>query len=105
MEPMERRLRRTQDRDLALQLFLASQQRKLGARALTVTDERGRIIAGVGEIEEGSGQVWVATWELQIGGESLVVSSFGGKMSYEVGNGVRRIRSALPSPVADARPT
>ena len=89
----ERRQRRTDDRDLALQLFIASQQRKLDVPALTVTNRRGEIIAGAGEIEEGTSQ-WVATWELRAGGEWLVVSSWGGRLSYDIGNGIRRILSA-----------
>jgi len=88
---MERRTRRSPDRDIALQLFLASQRTKLGVRALTVADERGTILAGVGEIDESRGEQWVATWELRAGDEPIVVTSWGGKMSYDVGAGVRRI--------------
>jgi len=91
---MDRRLHRSTDRDIALQLFIAAQQRKLGVRALTVTDSRGKTIAGAGEIDEGRGDQWVATWELRAGGDSVVVGSWGGRMSYEVGSGVRRILGA-----------
>ena len=91
---MERRQRRTQDRDIALQLFIASQQRKLDVRALTVTRMDGMTIAGAGEIDENAKQQWVATWQLRAGGEWLVVSSWGGRMSWDVGSGIRRILDA-----------
>ena len=99
---MERRTRRTGDRDLALQLFIASQQRKLDVRALTVSDARGRILAGSGEIDEGRHEECLATWELVAGGEPLVLSSWGGRLSYEVGCGVRRILESQLSPSGTA---
>ena len=87
---MERRVRRSNDRDTALQLFMASQRQKLDARALTVATLDGMTIAGVGEIDE-SRPEQIATWEIRAGGESLVLTSWGGRMSYEAGAGVRRI--------------
>ena len=87
---MERRLRRSNDRDAALQLFIASQQRKLEARALTVTTLDGMTIAGVGEIDESKTER-VAMWQLRVGGEWLVLTAWGGSLSYEAAQGLRRI--------------
>ena len=88
---MERRLRRTEDRNLALQYFLATQKWKLDAGALTIVNERGTTIAGVGEIDEGKTEQPVATMRMRVGGEWLVVSSWGGRLSFDVARGVRRI--------------
>ncbi|HEY1953987.1 MAG TPA: hypothetical protein VGH28_00195 [Polyangiaceae bacterium] len=88
---MERRLRRTDDRNVALQYFLASQKWKLDAGALTVVDQRGTTLAGVGEIDEGRTEQPVSTMRLRAGGEWLVVSSWGGRLDFDVARGVRRI--------------
>ncbi len=87
---MERRQHRSEDRDVALQLFIASQRRKLDAHALTVSTPEGMTIAGVGEIDE-SRTEQVAMWEVRVGGEWLVLTSWGGGLTYEVARGVRRI--------------
>jgi hypothetical protein len=87
---MERRHRRSIDRDTALQLFIAYQRKKLCADALTVMNAEGTTIAGVGEIDESRADS-IATWELRAGGEWLVLTSWGGTLTYEVGSGVRRI--------------
>jgi hypothetical protein len=87
---MERRQRRSNDRDTALQLFIASQQRKLAAHALTVTTLDGKTIAGAGEIDESKTER-VAMWQLQVGGEWLVLTAWGGPLSYEAAQGLRRI--------------
>lgn len=103
---MERRVTRTSNKDQALELFLKSHIEKLDVRTLTVTTMDGKMLAGVGEIPrevsktsialdearngtaDGDG---VATWRLRANGEWLVVASWGGRLSYDVGNGVRRI--------------
>ena len=61
---MERRLRRNEDRNIALQYFLAAQKWKLDAGALTVVNERGTTIAGVGEIDEGKIEHWQVTLKI-----------------------------------------
>jgi hypothetical protein len=86
----ERRQHRSGDRDVALQLFIAAQRRKLDAHALTVSTPDGMTIAGVGEIDE-SRTEQVATWEVRVGDEWVVLTSWGGSLSYEVASGVRRI--------------
>lgn len=92
---MERRQRRSSDdRGTALQLFLASQREKLAAEALTVMDATGKTIAGVGEIDESRSGHQIATWELRVRDEWLVLTSWGGSLTYEVGRGVRRILEA-----------
>ena len=103
---MERRERRSAERDVALKLFLESHMRKLEVRALTVATLEGKMVAGVGDIPhevakssitidearngiaDGEG---LATWRLRAGGGWLVVASWGGRLSYDVGSGVRRI--------------
>jgi hypothetical protein len=94
---MERRERRSPDRETALQLFIASQRRKLDVEALTVTTLDGKTIAGSGEIDQGRRGHWVATWQLRVGGEWLVLSSWGGRLTYEVGTGLRRILERTPA--------
>ena len=87
---MERRQKRSSDRAAALQLFIASQREKLAAEALTVMNAEGMTIAGVGEIDE-SRTGHIATWELRAKDEWLVLTSWGGSLTWEVGSGVRRI--------------
>ena len=83
-------MRRSTDRDTALQLFIASQRQKLDAHALTVTTLDGKTIAGVGEIDE-SRTERVAMWQIRVGGECLVLTAWGGPLSYEAASGLRRI--------------
>ncbi len=90
---MERRQHRSGDRDVALQLFIASQRRKLDAHALTVSTPDGMTIAGVGEIDE-SRTEQVAMWEVRVGSEWLLLTAWGGSLSYEVASGLRRIVQA-----------
>jgi hypothetical protein len=87
---MERRHRRSTDRDTALQLFISHQREKLRADALTLMNASGTTIAGVGEIDQ-SRESHVATWELRAGGEWIVLTSWGGSLTYEVGSGIRRL--------------
>lgn len=100
---MERREQRSDDKNQALQLFLEAQVGKLDVDALTVTTLDGRMIAGAGviprelaraTIAQGEAETeGVATWRLRAGGEWLVIASWGGRLSYDVGSGVRRILS------------
>jgi hypothetical protein len=104
---MERRHLRSDARPEALSLFLESQRKRLDVRALTVATRDGRLIAGTGDapgrvaraaiaIDEARGGVAdaaepLATWRLRAGGVEVVLASLGGRLSYEVGSGVRRI--------------
>jgi hypothetical protein len=104
---MERRQRRVAAKPDALTLFLESQRRRLDVRALTVATRDGRLIAGAGEaparvaqaaiaVDEARGGVAdaaepLATWRLRAGGVEVVLASLGGRLSYDVGSGVRRI--------------
>lgn len=103
----ERRARRSSIRFEALALFLESQRAKLGARALTVTTRTGRLLAAAGPSPETLAHdairihearddgthktVDVATWWLRAGGFELVLASRGGRLSHDLGSGVRRI--------------
>jgi len=91
---MERRQKRSSDRSAALQLFIAAQREKLAAEALTVMDASGRTIAGVGEIDESRTGHQIATWELRARDEWIVLTSWGGSLTWELGSGVRRIFEA-----------
>ena len=103
----ERRARRSRDRAEALALFLESQRSKLHVDGLAVTTRGGRLLAGVGpsadrlaraalelhdalEIEE-VGPTGIATWWMRAGGSEVLIASAGGRLSHELGTGVRRI--------------
>jgi hypothetical protein len=106
----ERRTRRSRVRVDALAMFLESQRTRLGAGALAVTTREGELLAGVGpsperlarqaieihEARDGAGPMVanVATWWLRAGGVEVVLASRGGRMSHELGSGVRRILSS-----------
>src|SRR5271169_5067971 len=106
----ERRTRRSQVRIDALAMFLESQRTRLRAGALAVTTRDGKLLAGAGlspdrlarqaieihEAREGAGPMPanIATWWLRAGGVAVVLASRGGRLSHELGSGVRRILSA-----------
>jgi hypothetical protein len=89
---VERRIRRSHVRDEALLLFLESQRRALGTRGLKVATSDGRVLASVGARSEPGSRV--GTWELTAGGMALVLESHGGRLSHELGTGVKRILGA-----------
>jgi hypothetical protein len=87
---VERRIRRSHVRDEALLMFLESQRAALGSRGLSVATSDGRVLASVGA-KSGSR---VGTWQLSAGGMDLVLASHGGRLSHELGTGVKRILGA-----------
>ena len=103
----ERRTRRSQVHAEALALFLESQRGRLAARAIAITTRDGKLLAASGpaperlakraiEIHEarddaGPTTTTVATWWLRAGGADVIVASDGGRLSYELGSGVKRI--------------
>jgi len=106
----ERRARRSGARFEALALFLESQRTKLGSRGLAVTTRSGRLLAAAGpspeilardaiRIHEGRDDgahktVDVATWWLRAGDAEVVLASRGGRLSHDLGSGVKRIMTA-----------
>ena len=106
----ERRTRRSQVRVDALAMFLESQRTRLRAVALAVTTRDGKMLAGAGpsperlarqaiEIHEGRDGggpkvANIATWWLRAGGVEVVLASRGGRLSHDLGSGVRRILSS-----------
>jgi hypothetical protein len=95
----ERRTRRSQVRVEALALFLESQRVKLRARGLAVTTRDGRLLAAAGpsperlarEAVQANRVGDVATWCLLAGDVDVVLASRGGRMSHDLGSGVKRI--------------
>jgi hypothetical protein len=103
----ERRTRRSRVHIEALAMFLDAQRTKLRSRGLAVMTRDGRMLAGSGPsterlartaiaIHEGRDDVAcettdVATWWLRAGGVEVVLASRGGRLSYDLGSGVRRI--------------
>lgn len=75
---------------------------RLNVRALVVATPSGQLLAGAGHdpgavaamiVEEvrGGTDPALATWRLRAGDRDLVIGSLGGRLSHEVGDGVRRI--------------
>ena len=98
----ERRHRRSNNKVEAMQLLLAAQRDRLQVRSLVVVDGGGRVLASVGDDPESVASAiadddaealgtTLATWRLRIAGEQVTIGSWGGKLSCEVGDGVRRI--------------
>jgi hypothetical protein len=89
---VERRIRRSHVRDEALLLFLDSQREALGSRGLSVATIDGRVLASVGTKTKPGSRV--GTWQLSAAGMDLVVTSHGGRLSHDLGTGVKRILGA-----------
>ncbi len=102
----ERRVRRAEQPEKALALFLESSRKRLGVHALTVATSEGRLVAGSGDgailvaalgakVDAGEYRKddRVAVWSLSIGSKRYVISSLGAVFSAEIGDGVRRILS------------
>lgn len=85
----EQRTLRSQSPDEALSLLLDSQRKKMGVRALMITTEDGRLLARAGQAAHRGDRV--ATWNMLLGDRRLVITSIGGKLAADVGEGVRRI--------------
>jgi hypothetical protein len=89
---VERRMRRSHVPDEALLLFLESQRKALGSRGLSVATSDGRVLASVGAKSTPASST--GTWQLSAGGMDLVLASHGGRLSHELGTGVKRILGA-----------
>jgi hypothetical protein len=89
---VERRIRRSHVRDEALLMFLESQRKALGSRGLSVATSDGHVLASVGAKSKPGSPV--GTWQLSAGGMDLVLASHGGRLSHELGIGVKRILGA-----------
>ncbi len=103
----ERRARRSPNRFEALALFLESQRVRLGSRGLAVTTRSGRLLAAAGpspdtlareavrihEARDGGAHETrdVATWWLRAGDAEMILASRGGRLSHDLGSGVKRI--------------
>jgi hypothetical protein len=103
----ERRSRRSQVPVEALSLFLESQRRRLKAGGLAVATREGKLLAASGpspeqlaraaiEVHEAREDAAlagadVATWWLRSGGFEVILASRGGKLSHDLGSGVKRI--------------
>jgi hypothetical protein len=90
----ERRTRRSRVHGEALTMFLETQRTKLGVGGLTVSTPDGRLLAAAGPSPAGRGTMNVATWGLRVGGAEVVIASHGGRLTHDLGTGVRRILSS-----------
>ncbi len=99
---IERRHRRSDYPAEAMQLFLAAHRDRLRVRTLVAMTGDGHVLASAGDAPEsvasaitaGAAEVAgaaLATWRLQAGGDQVVIGSWGGQLSCELGDGVRRI--------------
>jgi hypothetical protein len=104
---VERRTRRSQVPVEALTMFLESQRATLDARGLAVITKDGRLLAAAGpspdqlartalQVHEAREDVTektahVATWWLRAGGVEVILASRGGRLSHDLGSGVKRI--------------
>jgi hypothetical protein len=87
---VERRTKRSSERLEALTLLLEYQRRSLGVQGLALETSAGVELARSSRHGHPPNAP-VATWELQVGDQQLVIRSIGGRFSHEVGEGVRRI--------------
>ncbi len=104
---LERRHRRSERKTEALHLLLESHRTRLNVRTLVVATRDGRLLGWAGEdpgkvamaattIDDARGGYaeadgLIATWRFRAGGNDVVLGSLGGRLSYDIGNGVRRI--------------
>jgi len=80
-------------------MFLESQRTKLEARGLAVTTGDGQLLAAAGEAIQahepqgatGRKTTNIATWSLRLGRVEVILASHGGRLSHDLGSGVRRI--------------
>jgi hypothetical protein len=91
---MERRSRRSPLKNEALNLFLEEQRRSLRVQSLIVTTRSGRMLGSAGTTggrTRGRKACALGTWALRAGDIDVVVTSHGGRLSHELGAGVKRI--------------
>jgi hypothetical protein len=108
MEAVESRHHRSLRPSEALNHYFDHAQAKLGVRALTLGTRDGRLIAGAGEdleqiaalgadVDAGhviaKGALRLATWRMNVGGQEVIVTSWGGFLAADVADAVRRILS------------
>jgi len=99
---IERRSRRSHNRVEALGLLLESHRSQLRLQDLVVTTRQGRMLAGVGpsalKVARSASSPQpppnVATWSLKAGGVDVILAAHGGKLSHDLGMGVKRILSS-----------
>jgi hypothetical protein len=108
---IERRLHRCSEPGRALSYLLDAERSRLGVRAITVSNARGRLVAGSGDglervaaqgakLDRGELRVRqpeVATWRVRVRGEDMLITTLGRTMSGELGDGVRRILGQMQS--------
>lgn len=99
---IERRHRRSDNQAEAMQMLLEAHRNRLQVRTLVVVNEDGRVLASAGDAPEAVAAAItgdtaevpgtaLATWQLRAGGDQVTIGSWGGKLSCELGDGVRRI--------------
>jgi hypothetical protein len=106
IDRIERRTRRSSIPVEALSMFLSTQRSSLKARALAVMTREGKLLAAAGpapeqlarmalEVHEAphapGDKTKVATWWLRAGGFEVILASRGGRLSHDLGSGVKRI--------------
>ena len=85
-----------------MQLLLAAHRDRLRVRTLVVVHGDGRVLASAGDDPESVASAiaadvatvpdtTLATWRLRAGGDEVTIGSWGGNLSCELGDGVRRI--------------
>ncbi len=99
----ERRQNRSARSHESLMLFLEHKLRSLNVRALTLGTTDGHLIAGAGEDVEAIAELGaiadggenttdrVATWRIRMNHVDMVLTSMGGALDPDLGDGIRRI--------------
>lgn len=106
VEITERRRTRSSEPMEALSLFFAQKRAEANVRAFTLGTRDGRLLAGAGDdledvadlgglVDRGHvvtrGALRVATWRMKVGTEDVIVTSWGGTLSADFADTVRRI--------------
>ena len=104
----ERRTQRSKDPLEALTSFLDSHRSRLGASTLALSTPEGVVVAASGDAPDLAAELGsraqsddadvlgdIATWRFTAGHVELLLTSVGGRLSYDVGSGVRRIVAEL----------
>lgn len=99
---IERRHRRSDNQADAMRLLLEAHRDRLDVRTLVVMTGDGRVLASAGDDPDSVASAItadaatvpgtaLATWQLRAGSDQVTIGSWGGKLSCELGDGVRRI--------------
>ena len=112
---LDRRSQRSQHPVDALTRLLDSHRERNGMRTLALSTPEGVVVAGSGAAPDQAADIGsrldrddadvrreptlgvVATWRLKAGSVELLLTAIGGRLSYDVGSGVRRIVAELAS--------